>query len=329
LIHAQDLFGRIELRRAIAGYLCRSKGLNCSEEQVIIFSQTQNALNVLCRLLLNTGDRIAIEEPGFGGIKNVVFPQDIQLCPVQVDDEGMKITDGIETIAPVQLIYVTAAHQDPTGITMSLRRREELLDNAHRQRAWIVEDDFDSDYYYGKNAELPLSTLDPIGLVIHMGSFWKTLYPLTNLGYLVVPPSLLPLMRAAKSITEPNAASIEHLALADLISEGYLERHIRRTTKIYGRRRSQLLLNLKKVFGQSVEITKQSAGTHQLVRFDGPWDETLIAEQAASAGLGLESSRKYYLQEHKEKEFLLEFASVDVESCASIVGTFYKALSSN
>jgi GntR family transcriptional regulator/MocR family aminotransferase len=303
--------------------LRRTKGINCSFEQVIVFSQTQNALNLLCRLLLSNGDRVAVEEPGFGSIKSIAFSQDLEIEPLTLDEDGAQFHS---VKGPLQAMYVTPAHHDPSGTTMSMMRRKQLLELARAKKAWIIEDDFDSDFHYGSKPLPPLAALDAHGNVIYLSSFWKPLYPLTAIGFIVIPPALIPLLQVAKVISEPNSEALEHLVLADFIADGSLERHLQKLRKVYTKQRSALLLSLKQAFKDSIRISKHSAGTHQLVHFDLSADERTILECASASGLGLETTRHYYLSAPPAKEFLLNFTSVSPESAAEVVRCFRKAL---
>lgn len=341
-VYEPSVFGAIALRKSIARYLYRSKEIRCSAEQIVLFSETQSAINLLCRALLNENDIIAIEEPGYGGVKSVAVAQQLRMQALPVDSEGCR-TDFLQSLEPVrndlstehddskldqdsiQMAYVTPAHHDPTGITLTAERRQMLMDWASRTKRWIVEDDYDGDLAYGKSNPRPLAAEDS-NRVIYISSFWKALYPLTSLGFVVLPPALIDLIHAAKSIAEPTAQSVEHLVLAEFIESGHLEKQWQKLNSVYRKQRSALLFQLKQAFREDIWIPKESAGTHQLVRLAVPFTADEICAAAAEAGLGLVGSAGYYLQKPHSMEFLVDFSNVSVEESEQKVTAFRQLL---
>src|SRR5579864_3656160 len=227
------------LREAVAGYLTASRGVHCVPEQIAIVSGVQEALDLAARLLLNPGDRVAIENPGYIGADLVFAALGAAVVPVRLDDEGMTV--GETSLAGARLVYVTPAHQFPTGVGMSLPRRLALLEWARRSGALIFEDDYDSEYRYGGRPLPALQGLDRHGQVLFAGSFSKVLFPSLRLGYLVVPADLVDAVAAAQSVTNRHAPLLEQVVLADFVDGGHFGRHVRRMRQVYAERLSVLL----------------------------------------------------------------------------------------
>jgi GntR family transcriptional regulator/MocR family aminotransferase len=328
LLFQPDVVGRIELREALAYYFLRHKGIECPVDRVAVFSQSQNALNVIFRILFNEGDGIALEEPGFGGVRNIAVAQGMSLHAVPTDEEGL-VTDALWNLPQsVRGVYVTPAHQDPCGAVMSLRRRQALIAWARARRAWLLEDDYDSFFNWGTRSVSSLTTLSGGEGVIYVGNFWKLLYPVSTVSFAILPPALCEVLRAAKTLTEPNFEALEQLALADYIQDGHLERQMRRFRKLYSVRRRTLIYHLKRIFGDSLEIDRRNPGTHILIYLSLSLDERTICTLAAQAGLGMVSTRNHYLNGavRRTAEFLVDFSHLLPDNIAGAVEKFHRLL---
>jgi len=319
LAYDSELFGHRPLREAIAAYLRRSKAINCSSDQVVVFSDSQHALDLIARILLNEGDRVVVENPGYGGARENLMSHGAVLHPVAIDEHGL-ITEQLSAVAgPCKLVHVTPAHHDPTGVVMSLERRQKLLQWAKQAGAYIIEDAFDSDFRYGSQPVPPLQVLDDTGSVIYLYSFWKVLYPICSGGCMILPPHLVDVFARAKVLVKRNFPAIEHYVLADFISEGYLERHIRKVRGVYERRRQKLIYALAQNFKTGVSYHKESAGLHLLVRFNIGASDSEIKESAILAGLPMVGTGPYYVGESRPGEFLIPFASIREDDIEQIV----------
>ncbi len=308
LAYKPEIFGRLELRKVLAEYVNRTKGIDCGVEQIVVCSQSVSALNLLCRLLIDEGATVAIEEPGFGGIRDICIAHGASLQPIAVDDEGLDVSALAKINRPVRLAYVTPGHHDPTGAVLSAQRRSQLLQWAQHTSTWIIEDDYDGHFSYSSRSLPPLAALDKKGHVIHLGSFWKVLYPLTLVSFIVLPSSLLDLAAKAKALVEPDSEALEHLALADYIGSGQFERHLRRVRRIYAAQRRSLIYNLKQAFRDQIAIAPESGGSHQLVRFNVADDDDNILIAGLGAGLGIASTAEYYLGKPRRGEFIVDFS---------------------
>ncbi len=253
-----DPLGYMPLRQAVADYLCRSRGVRCVAEQVVIVSGVQEALDLTSRLLLNPGDRVCIENPGYPGAVLAFQAAGAKIHAARIDEEGIAVRQL--PARGVRLVYVTPGHQFPLGTTMSLARRLKLLEWARNSGALIFEDDYDSEYRYSGRPIPALQGLDAGGLVLYAGSFSKVLFPALRLGYVVVPFDLLPHFEAALSLTVRHASLIEQLVLSDFLADGHFSGHVRRMREVYAERLSILLEEARARLGGLLEISNVEAG---------------------------------------------------------------------
>jgi GntR family transcriptional regulator / MocR family aminotransferase len=251
-----DTMGYLPLRTAIAGYLNASRGTQCKPEQVMIVSGTQEALDLAGRLILNPGDNVCLEEPGYPGAAMAFEALGAKICPVPVDDEGMRLPGARKT----KLVYITPGHQFPLGTTMSLARRLQLLDWARRSRTLIFEDDYDSEFRYSGRPIPALQGLDRQGLVLFAGSFSKVLFPALRIGYLVLPSDLVDTFAAAKSVLNRHAPPFEQTVLCDFMVEGHFERHLRRMREVYAERLSTLFEAARRKLAGLLQLSGVEAG---------------------------------------------------------------------
>lgn len=229
-----DPRGLKELREAIAAYLGRARGLSCTPDQVLITQGAQQGLDLLARVLLDPGDVVWLEDPGYPGARMVFAAAGARVVPVPVDDEGLRVDIGLATAPDAQLAFVTPARQMPLGGVMSAARRQALLAWAEAgERRWIIEDDYDSEFRYATRQVAALQALDRVGSVVHVGTFTKLLFPALRLGYLVVPPALVEACALARRGADFSSPYLEQAALADFVKEGHFDRHIRRVRTAY------------------------------------------------------------------------------------------------
>ncbi|MGE3075743.1 MAG: PLP-dependent aminotransferase family protein [Dehalococcoidia bacterium] len=300
--------GLPQLREALARYLQRSRGVRCDASQVLVVNGSQQALDVAARVLVNPGDTVAIEEPGYRGARAVFQAIGGRVVPVPCDGEGI-IVDWIPEDA--RAIYVTPSHQFPTGSVMSAARRLELLAKANRTGAVIIEDDYDSEFRYEGRPLAALQGLDEGGRVIYTGTLSKVLLPALRLGYMVAPPSLQPAITGAKWLTDRHVALLYQAVLALFIDEGHFERHLRRMRKVYESRRTTMLAAFAEHFGDRATITGTESGMHVLVNIQGVTDADDFMRSARAKGVGIYSARPYYLGEPPPgASFLMGYSSV-------------------
>jgi GntR family transcriptional regulator/MocR family aminotransferase len=309
--YADQAAGYGPLRDEIAAYVSRSRAVRCTAEQVVIVNGSAQGIDLSVRLLLEPGDQVAIENPGYHGAHRIFAGYGAELRPARLDENGIVIRDlGKSFRNSVRLVYVTPSHQFPTGVAMSLARRLELIEWSRRHNAVLIEDDYDSEYRYSGPPLPSLQGLATGVAVIYIGTFSKVMFPSLRIGYVIAPPSLVARFRRAKWLADRQAPVPEQAALADFISEGHLERHIRRMRRIYGERRDALVESLERHFGDRVQIRGDAAGMHLLVRFR----EKGMAEKAVAAKVQLVSSASFYLTEPPPGEFILGFSSIGERS---------------
>jgi GntR family transcriptional regulator / MocR family aminotransferase len=311
LNYSPDAAGYAPLRTAIADYLGRSRAVQCSAEQVIIVNGSQQALDLIARLTINSGDWVAVEDPGYLGARYCFQGQGAKLQAVTVDSEGLDMEALSKHRQPFKLLYVTPSHQFPTGVTLSLSRRLALLQWAQQTGTLILEDDYDSEYRYGDRPIPALQGLDQNNKVIYIGTFSKILFPSLRIGYLVVPTAWIPVVSRAKWLCDRQSPTLEQYALTDCITEGHFERHIRRMRHLYNRRRQVLMSALQHYLGSRVTILGENAGIHLMVKIETDLPDEVVIQNAAILGVGLISAQGYYLTTPETGEFIFGYAQLD------------------
>lgn len=251
--------GHAGLRDAIARHIAVSRAVNTSADDVTIVNGTQQALDLVGRILLAPGDRVAVEDPGYRPARLLFQSLGASVVGVPVDRDGL-VVDALPR--QVRLVYVTPSHQYPLGMSMSLTRRRALLAWADRTNAAIVEDDYDSEFRFGGRPIEPLQTLDSVGRVIYVGSFSKTMLPALRLGFMVVPSSLREALHKVKQLTDWHSAWPLQAALALFIESGDFARHVRRMSHVYRTRHARMTETLARDFADSLEVQPSAAGLH-------------------------------------------------------------------
>jgi GntR family transcriptional regulator/MocR family aminotransferase len=277
--------GQLRLRQAIASYACAARGVHCEAEQVLVVAGSQQALDLAGRVLLDAGDDVWIENPGYLGARGAWTSAGARLVPVPVDEEGLRVTDGIRHAPGARLAYVSPSHQFPLGVTMSLERRLALLQWAERSGAWILEDDYDSEFRYDQRPLCSLQGLDTGGRVLYVGTLSKVLFPGLRLGYLIVPPDLVDAFCAARQFSDGGAPVMTQLVLADFMHEGHFERHIRRMRNLYRERRDALVDAVARHLGGILTLTRTEGGMHMVGWLDGRKSDRIAARRAAENGV--------------------------------------------
>jgi GntR family transcriptional regulator / MocR family aminotransferase len=274
-----DPRGTLVLRRALQSYLARARGLSCTLDQLLVVNGSQQALDLCARLLLDAGDTVVVENPGYRMAHHVFSAQGARLHGVSVDRQGLR-TEELARVQQAAMAYVTPTHQFPLGAFLSMGRRQALLKWAARTGAWILEDDYDSEYRYAVRPEATLQSLDEHGSVIYIGTFSKTLSPELRLGYMVIPPQLVDNFAAAKRLTDRHTSSQAQRALAILLEEGTYERHVRRIRRLQDARRLALLDALERHLPGQLTIEGSSSGLHVVVwasNIPGSREQDLVA----------------------------------------------------
>lgn len=284
----QHAAGRLSLRAAIARHIGVARGVEASADDIVVTSGTQQALDILARVLLSPGDRIAIEDPGYVPPKLLFRSLGISVVGVPVDRNGI-VVDALPR--GVRAVYVTPSHQYPLAVTMTLARRQALLAWAERNDAAIIEDDYDSEFRFGDRPVEPLETLDSSGRVIYVGSFSKTLLPALRMGFLVVPRSLRSALHKAMYVSHWHAPTLTQTALAYLIDDGDFARHVRRVNRIYRERHEIIARAVTGDFDDHLELLPSTTGLHvaALAKSASVAQIAAVARRAAGAGVALQA----------------------------------------
>lgn len=321
-----DRAGYVPLRSAIADYLSTARGVQCSPQQVIVVTGTQQALDIAARLLLRKGDAAWIEDPGYFGAAWALRRANARLIPVPVDEHGIDVQKGRQLAPRAKLAYVTPAHQFPMGSTMSLDRRLALLRWASSAGSVIVEDDYDSEFRFSGKPIPALQGLDTNGCVIFVGSFNKVLFPGLRLGYMVIPERMMEQALQLRFEADFWVNSINQAVLADFISEGHLSRHLRRMREIYAERLSALHEAASAYLGDELIVSDVQAGLATTAFFKAPVASFTIEELAASHGVTAHALERFALRKLAIHGLLLGFAAFTPEEIAQSMQKLAKAI---
>jgi GntR family transcriptional regulator / MocR family aminotransferase len=282
-----DPFGFLPLRKAIAGYLRSARGVRCEPEQILMCAGSQQAIDLTLRVLLDPGDRVWLEDPGYPGVRNALIGHGAEIVPVRVDGEGLDVPQGLALAPDARLAFITPARQVPLGVALSLSRRLDLLQWAATSNAWIFEDDYDGEFRYASTPLSALQGLDEAGTVIYAGTFSKLMFPAMRLGYLVVPPALHDAFWKARMIAGFSSAYLEQAAMADFIGEGHFERHIRRMRVLYQSRQEMLVALLRRRLSGLVDVAPSDAGMNLTAWLRINVSDRRVAQVAAAHGVDL------------------------------------------
>ncbi len=303
------------LREAIAAYLREARAVRCTPEQVIIVSGSQQAFDLASRVLLDPDDTAWIENPGYVGVRAALLAAGARLIPVPIDAEGLDIAAGIKLSlaanSDARLVYVSPSHQHPIGVTMSLARRLALLKWANRTGAWVLEDDYDSEYRYASRPLAALQGLDRENRVIYVGTFSKVLIPALRLGYLVSPPDLVDAFVSARAIVDRHSPLRDQAVLADFITGGSFARHIRRMRALYAERQAMLVEAAQHYLAGWLELAPADAGMHLTGWLAEGTDDRQVSRRALALGVDATPLSFYSLEPLSRGGLVLGYAALN------------------
>jgi GntR family transcriptional regulator/MocR family aminotransferase len=282
-----DPMGYLPFREAIAEYLGVFRGVRCDAAQIMVTAGSQQALQILGHVLLDAGDSVWMEEPGYPGAHQALAMAGVRLAPVPVDREGMRVAEGIQRYPEARAVYITPSHQFPLGTTLSAARRLALLDWAAHGGVWIIEDDYDSEFRFGGRPVPALQGLDPDGRVIYLGTFSKVLFPALRLAYVVLPTGLAEAFCAAREATDTFSSPLYQVVMADFLRAGHFARHIRRMRKLYMQRRTALVDAIAKHVPDRLEIVAADTGMHLVALLPPGMDDVAVSRAAARKGVSV------------------------------------------
>jgi GntR family transcriptional regulator/MocR family aminotransferase len=308
LFGAYHITGYPPLREAIARYLTVSRGVNCTADQIVVTNGAQSSFDLLARMLTDPGDTVWMEEPGYYGASAAFMSAGARLASLQVDDAGWQL-DPPGTIP--RLIYVTPSCHHPLGVTMPMEQRLNLIRLAEKWNAWIIEDDYDSEYRFQGHPIPALQGLDVSNRVVYVGTFAKILFPAMRLGFMVVPPTIGDGITSALSATGQFAPLLTQAALADFMNEGHLTRHLRRMRRLYAQRRQYFIQCAEDYLGDWLRLRPTESGIQLVGMFHCDHDDRAVAAMAHEQGMSVSPLSIQYQNAAAQRGLLLGFAAYD------------------
>jgi GntR family transcriptional regulator / MocR family aminotransferase len=282
--------GDTRLRETVARYIAFTRAVVCDADQIVITHGAQQAFDLIARVLLDRGETVAVEEPGYPPVRELFASFGLKVKRVAVDGEGIRVS---KLPRNTRLIYVTPSHQFPLGMPMSLERKLQLIAWAAEHRACILEDDYDSEFRFESRPLEALQNLDRSGLVVYVGTFSKVLHPGIRVGYIVAPRPLVPALVRARRLLDWHEPLVTQVALARFITEGHLARHVRRMSKVYARRRTRLLEILKQASGVFTDVIPSVAGLHVACRMKNTREVEALRRKAVARGISFNTVREF------------------------------------
>jgi GntR family transcriptional regulator / MocR family aminotransferase len=303
--------GHRPLRAAIATYVSAARGVTATADQVVLVRGTQQGVHLAARVLLRSGDSAWVEDPGYAAARTLLGTTGATVVSVPVDTEGLIVAEGVRRAPTARAAHVSPSHQFPLGSTMSLARRLALLEWAGAANAWILEDDYDSEFRY---VGAPIPSLQGLGThdrVLYLGTFSKTMFPALRLGYVIVPAALVDLFRATQALSDRLAPSIEHATLAEFIEDGHFTRHVRQMRTAYAERQEALLRGVRRELDGLVDVSPAETGMHVVAWLrDGTVDDGRVSSLAREAGVEAAPVSLYCVDASLPPGLLLGFAAV-------------------
>ncbi|RTG35997.1 PLP-dependent aminotransferase family protein, partial [Serratia marcescens] len=301
--------GLPELREAIAHYLHLSRGISCQPEQIFLCAGYPALLDWVVETLLHAGDAVWIEDPGYPVTRPLLRAAGVRPVAVPVDEQGMDVAAGILTEPEARLAVVTPTHQSPLGVSLSLARRMALLDWAQQRGAWILEDDYDSEFRYHGRPLPPLKSLDVQGRVLYAGTFSKTLFPALRMAYLVVPAGLTAAFARSSRLRGCGCPPLLQASVADFIRQGHFYRHLKRMRPLYRQRREWLTQALERQLGAWLTVVPQQGGIQLLARLHHGLADAPLAAKAWRQGLAAQALSDWQIDRPAGQGLLLGFAN--------------------
>lgn len=296
------------LRKALADHLRTARAVNCTSNEIVITGGAQQGLDLISRIMLNEGDQVWMDEPGYLGARDAFSGTGAKVLPVGQDADGFDLDFATKKYGKAKVIYTTPSHQFPVGGSMSINRRLEMLEWAENSDAWIIEDDYDSEFRYEGRPLASMQGLDRNSRVIYLGTFSKTIFSVLRLGCVVVPPDMVSLFEATRLITDGHSPLFEQAILAEFISGGHFGRHIRRMRKLYSERQKILLHAAEKYLKGKIELEAASSGMHLVGWLPEGASDTAFSSTAATRGVRLAPLSDYATRPSKRSGLLFGYA---------------------
>jgi GntR family transcriptional regulator/MocR family aminotransferase len=304
------------LREAVAAYLHLDRGVRCSADRVVIVNSTQQATDLVARLLLDPGDAVWLEDPGYVSGRRAIVGSGARVVPVRVDGEGIDVAGGEARAPRARLACVTPSHQYPLGVTLSLARRLALLDWAERAGGWILEDDYDSELRYDGRPLASVQSIDDSGRVLYVGTFNKILFPALRVAYLVLPPELVEPFARAKQHSDGFTSPLLQAALAEFIAEGHFAVHLRKVRSLYRERRDRFLAAAAEHLPEEARLGPAEAGMHAVLHLPAGVDDEVVSERARRRGLSVPALSTHAI-ESEASGLLVHYGNAAVDDIES------------
>ncbi|WP_137390993.1 PLP-dependent aminotransferase family protein [Rhodoligotrophos defluvii] len=314
------------LRRAIASYLLVSRGIQCSAENIIITNGYQGALELIARALLQPGNPVWFENPGYFRAQFLLRSMGAGLVPLEIDECGADLSEAMMHCPNASLAILTPAHQQPLCTTMTVARRSLFLDWAGSNHSWIVEDDFDGEFHYCGVRQPAMKAMDRSDRVIYVGSFSKVLFPALRLGYMVAPEILLARLAAAARSANAGRSPFEQAIVADFMNEGYFARHVKRMRDLYSKRRIALLRAISMRFDDRLSVDQNQGGMHLIARLPQVGHDSEISRLLYRSGLAVEALSDRYWSGPQKQGLILGFTNIHERRAKALVGRLYDAI---
>jgi GntR family transcriptional regulator / MocR family aminotransferase len=318
--------GEEKLRTAIAQYVATARGVKCSKDQVLILTSSQQGLELCARLLTDPGDSVWLENPGYLGARNAFVAAGAKIVPVPVDTDGLQVSVGIKRGPKARLAYVTPSHQYPTGVTLTLERRTKLLEWAALAKAWIIEDDYDSEFRYSGHPIAAIHGLGSEERVIYIGTFSKVMFPGLRIAYIILPPSLIDSFVVARTVLDGHTPAFFQSVLADFMDDGHFAAHVRRMRVLYRARRDFLLELAQESLFKWLAFGSSNGGLQIVAYAKSAIADEHLSNKAMRLGLDLPPLSKLYVSGTPRQGWILGFAALTPERISSGSYLFSKVL---
>ncbi|GKV88306.1 PLP-dependent aminotransferase family protein [Pectobacterium carotovorum] len=303
-------YGLPALRNAIASYLQVARGIDCTTNQVFITSGWRANLQLAALALLKSGQRVWVEDPGYPPTRQLLSQSGLCPVPITVDREGLNVERGIALANDASMAVVTPAHQSPLSMSLSLPRRQALLQWATEQNAWVMEDDYDGEYRYVSRPLPALASLDRNGRVLYAGTFSKVLFPGIRLAYLVVPQAQIATFEHISRIFFASASpTMTQSIVASFIAEGHFARHIQRTRRLYAERRTATIAALQGILGNRIHIDSQPGGMHLVLRLPNSISDRQLADRLLAQGIAVQPLSRWAVSGNGDNALLASFTN--------------------
>jgi GntR family transcriptional regulator / MocR family aminotransferase len=321
-----DPQGMPELRKSVCDYLQAARGVRCEPEQVVITAGTQQAVNIVIRVMQGPDKEIWIEDPGYSLTRLALVAAGAKICPIPVDHLGVNVSEGIRRAPKAHAVFITPSHQFPKGVALSMARRLELLAWARESGAWIVEDDYASEFRYGGRPLASLQGLDEAERVIYIGTLNKALFPGLRLGYAVVPPSLVRTFVTARYLMDRQPSSLCQEVAAAFMAEGHFAAHIRRMRELYRSQRDALVVALRRRLGDHLTVDPPDQGMHLAAYTRRGLSDIAIEQAAREHGVVVRAMSRLYVEAPKQSALILGFSGYPHQIIAPAIARLARAV---